>query len=58
MDGQQAASVPELVSKSQFAALTNVTKGRVSQWIADGKLAGDALAGEGRDAKVRVRERP
>ena len=53
MDGQQAA-VPELVSKGQFAVLTNVSKGRVSQWIAEGKIDGDALDGEGRDAKVRV----
>lgn len=44
----------EIVSKGQFAVLCNVTPGRVSQWISEGKLHGEALVGEGRSAKINV----
>jgi len=40
--------------KSAFAARCNVTPGRVSQWISEGKITADALEGEGPRAKVRV----
>jgi hypothetical protein len=45
---------PATVSKGDFARLKNVSAGRVSQWIAEGKLGPDALEGEGRYAKIRV----
>lgn len=44
-----------VVSKGEFARLSNVSPGRVSQWIEQGKVSGDALVGEGRAARVRVR---
>ncbi|MBG6205396.1 hypothetical protein IWQ49_000040 [Labrenzia sp. EL_126] len=50
------APVPELLSKGAFAKLINVSPGRVSQYISEGKLSGPALEGEGRNAKVRVAE--
>ena len=44
----------DVVSKGQFARLANVSPGRVSQWIAEGKISGAALVGEGRGAQIRV----
>lgn len=44
----------EVVTKSEFAALTGVTCGRVSQWIAAKKIDGDALVGRGHRARIRV----
>lgn len=44
----------QILTKGQFAALTNVSPGRVSQWIAEGKLSGEALVGEGRSARIQV----
>jgi len=49
-----AAITGEVVSKGQFAALRNVSPGRVSQWISEGKIKPDALVGEGRNAKINV----
>lgn len=49
-----AAAEPEIVSKSEFARLSNVTPGRVTQWITEKKISGEALDGEGRNAKIRV----
>jgi hypothetical protein len=49
-----AATSAEVVSKGQFAALRNVSPGRVSQWIQEGKIKPDALVGEGRNAKINV----
>lgn len=46
--------VDSIVSKSDFARLTNVTPGRVTQWISEGKIKDNALDGQGRDAKIRV----
>lgn len=40
------------VSKGEFARLINVSPGRVSQMIAEGKIGPDALEGEGRSAKI------
>lgn len=48
------ADDPGLVNKSSFADLCHVSPARVSQWIADKKLFGEALVGEGRHARVRV----
>src|SRR5215813_1640879 len=49
-----AAISGEVVSKGQFATLRNVSPGRVSQWISEGKIKPDALVGEGRKAKINV----
>lgn len=48
------ANDPDLVAKTRFAELANVSAPRVSQWIADGKISGEALVGEGRHARIRV----
>jgi hypothetical protein len=47
-------TAPVIVSKAQFAAMRNVTPGRVSQWIADGRIERNALIGEGRNSKINV----
>lgn len=48
------AADPDVVSKSEFARLTNVKPPRVTQWIEEKKIHGDALVGEGRSARIRV----
>jgi hypothetical protein len=48
------SAVPELLSKGEYARLIGVTPGRVSQYISEGKLSGEALKGEGRTAQIRV----
>lgn len=53
MNGPAAASA-EVVSKGRYAALKNVTPGRVSQWISEGKIGPEALDGEGRSARIKV----
>jgi hypothetical protein len=45
---------PAVVPKSEFARLLSITPGRVSQYIAEGKLHGPALVGEGRNAQIVV----
>lgn len=42
------------VTKGEFARLINVSPGRVSQYISEGKLHGPALVGEGRMARIAV----
>lgn len=49
-----AAISGEVVSKGRFAELRNVSPGRVSQWISEGKIKPNALVGEGRNAKIDV----
>jgi len=44
---------PDVIPKSVFALRRNVSKGRVSQWISEGKISGAALVGEGRTALIR-----
>ena len=44
----------EIVSKGRFAELCNVSPGRVSQWISEGKLTGAAIVGTGRSAQIDV----
>jgi hypothetical protein len=48
------AADPDIVSKSAFAHLANVSAPRVTQWIKEGKIHGDAMVGEGRSARIRV----
>lgn len=42
------------VSKGEFAALIGVSPGRVSQYLAEGKISAAALVGHGRSAKINV----
>lgn len=49
-----AATSGAIVSKGRFAELRNVSPGRVSQWISEGKIKPNALVGEGRHAKIDV----
>lgn len=51
---QMTSAALSVVSKSQYAALKNVSPGRVSQWISEGKIEPDAMVGEGRSAKINV----
>lgn len=46
----------EVLSKSEFARRRGVSAAAVSQWIANGKLGGAALVGEGRAARILVEE--
>lgn len=48
-----AAALEPSIAKGKFAALIGVSPGRVSQYIAKGKIRGQALDGEGRAAKIR-----
>lgn len=43
-----------IVTKGRFAEISGVSAGRVSQWIAEGKISGPALVGEGRSARISV----
>lgn len=43
----------DVFSKGEFARRRNVSPGRVSQWISEGKISGAALVGEGRSARIR-----
>jgi len=43
----------DTMTKGAFAAHIGVSAGRISQYIAEGKIYGDALDGEGRAAKIR-----
>lgn len=45
---------PQLVSKGEFAAMINVSPGRVSQFIAAGQISRDAMVGSGQRAKINV----
>jgi hypothetical protein len=42
------------LTKSQFAASCGVHRSRVSHWISDKKLDGDAIIGAGRKALINV----
>jgi hypothetical protein len=44
------------VSKGEFAALIGVSPGRVSQYLAEGKISAAALHGVGRNAKIIVEQ--
>ncbi|MEO0955780.1 MAG: hypothetical protein AAFY12_12360 [Pseudomonadota bacterium] len=43
-----------VVTKGEFANILNVSPGRVSQYIAEGKISGEALVGSGRRSKINV----
>lgn len=44
----------QVLTKGDFAREVGVSPGRVSQWIAEGKIGPDALEGEGRTARIIV----
>ena len=44
------------VSKGVFANIIGVSPGRVSQYLAEGKITSAALEGSGRNAKIRVEQ--
>jgi hypothetical protein len=50
----QAAQAVRRVTKGQFATIRGVSPGRVSQWIAEKKIHGEALIGEGRNAQINL----
>lgn len=45
---------PDTMTKGDFAAHIGVSPGRISQYIAQGSLSGDALDGDGRKARIRT----
>ena len=40
------------ISKGEFARRRDVSPGRVSQWLSEGKITGAAIVGEGRNALI------
>ena len=44
----------DVVSKQTFAELIGVTPARLSQYLAEGRIGGDALVGVGRHARINV----
>ncbi|SEQ48955.1 hypothetical protein SAMN05216548_10526 [Faunimonas pinastri] len=48
------ATSAAIVSKSEFARICGVSPGRVTQWIAEKLIDGDALIGAGRTARINV----
>jgi hypothetical protein len=51
---QEQQAEPRRVTKGQLAKIAGVSPGRVSQWIAEGKINGAALIGEGRSAMINL----
>lgn len=41
-----------VVTKKEFAGLAHVTAGRVSQWLKEGKISGEAIIGHGHRARI------
>jgi hypothetical protein len=50
---QAVTGDPDVISKAEFARRRKVSPGRVSQWISEKKLQGEALVGEGREQRIR-----
>jgi hypothetical protein len=44
----------DIISKSEFATLIQVSRGRLSQMVKSGKVYGDAVVGTGQFARIRV----
>ncbi|PWB89894.1 hypothetical protein C5688_13725 [Methylocystis sp. MitZ-2018] len=45
----------ETMRKSEFAKSHGVSPGRVSQWLSEGLISGDAIVGVGRSARIVVK---
>ena len=43
-----------IVSKSQAATILKVSKTRITQYLSQGQISGDAVVGEGRYAKIDI----
>jgi hypothetical protein len=48
------ATMPDLVTKTKFAEISGVSGAMVSLWIKRRKIYGDAIVGEGRNARIVV----
>jgi hypothetical protein len=44
----------DIVSKGRFAAIAGVSAARVTQYLADGQISGEAIVGSGHRARIRV----
>jgi hypothetical protein len=44
----------DVVTKGRFAALAGVSRARLSQYLSNGQISGDALVGGGHRARIRV----
>jgi hypothetical protein len=44
----------DVVTKGRFAAIAGISRPRVSQYIADGQISGEAIVGSGHRARIRV----
>jgi hypothetical protein len=44
----------DVVTKTRFASIANVSPGRLSQWLREGKIGGDAIVGHGHRARISV----
>jgi hypothetical protein len=49
-----AEPAEQIVSKGGYARLRGVSAARVSQWLSEGKINGEALVGDGRNAQIRI----
>src|SRR3974390_540779 len=47
-----AADEKQAISKAAFAKAANVSRARVSQWLASGRISGPALTGSGRHQRI------
>ena len=48
-----AADASDIITKGEFARRREVSPGRVSQWISEGKISDAALVGVGREQRIR-----
>lgn len=46
---------PNILTKTDYAAYRGVTPAALSQWLSKGRLSGDAIVGQGRNARINVR---
>jgi hypothetical protein len=54
MDSNSPSDRDVVSSKSEFARIAGVSAPRVSQWLKEGKISGDALVGRGHRARICV----
>jgi len=52
MSSAAASTAESPITKAEFARRVNVTPGRVSQYLAEGKIFGAAIVGAGRNAQI------
>jgi hypothetical protein len=44
----------DIVTKGRFAAIAGISQARVSQYLSDGQISGEAVVGSGHRARIRV----